>query len=319
MLDDYKDEQPIAYTILKNALSNNCLSHAYLIEANNYNKKENFALAFASAILCPCSYTNNNNCKDCLLCTQIKNRDFLELKIINPAGTLIKKDQLNELQIDFSTKPVLGNRKVYIINDADKMNKASANSLLKFLEEPEEGIYAILVVNSISQLLETIVSRCQIISLRKNPKEKTNNLLENIGACLSKNIEEYNLFVNNEDNMSKIDMYIKFIDNYERIKKKLISHTTKLISYLNNKDELEFFFNIIILYYQDVLNCLIDKNCEIFPGKYLDNIKFITSVNTMQTICNKIKTIIDIKENVKVNANTNLLIDKLITELARCD
>ena len=98
----------------------------------------------------------------------INDKCYPEIKIINPDGLWIKKEQLDEIQKEFSTKAVFGTKKIYIINEADKMNSSAANSILKFLEEPVPNIIAILVTNNIYQLLDTIISRCQVISLRKN-------------------------------------------------------------------------------------------------------------------------------------------------------
>ena len=166
MLDDFKLEQQIVYKTLINSVINNKTSHAYLIETNGYPKSLDLALAFSKYLLCPNSYSNNTNCKNCNQCLNIDKNEFIELKIIEPEGQWIKKSQLEELQEMFSKKSIIGNKKVYIINKADKLNVSSSNSLLKFLEEPEEGIIAILLAENISQLLPTIVSRCQILSLK---------------------------------------------------------------------------------------------------------------------------------------------------------
>ena len=131
MLDDFLSEQPIAYKILKNSITSNKVSHAYIIESNGYSKSFDLALSFAKYLLCPNSYTNNSKCEDCTQCTSITNNEYIELKIIEADGQWIKKSQLDELQLDFSKKAVLGDKKIYIIKDADKLNASSANSLLK--------------------------------------------------------------------------------------------------------------------------------------------------------------------------------------------
>ena len=137
MLDEFQIEQPVIYKTLINSVKNNKCSHAYLIDANGYSKSLDLAIAFAKYILCPNSYTNCEKCENCNQCQNIDNREFIELKIIEAEGQWIKKNQLEELQLEFSKKSVLGNKKVYIINESEKLNVSSSNSLLKFLEEPE--------------------------------------------------------------------------------------------------------------------------------------------------------------------------------------
>ena len=72
------------------------------------------------------------------------------------------------------------NDRIYIIKDCDKMNKQASNSLLKFLEEPVPGIIAILMTNHIGKLLDTIISRCQLIRLHRVVSLNANSALENL-------------------------------------------------------------------------------------------------------------------------------------------
>ena len=77
----------------------------------------------------------DKNIKD-NICKQIDNDEYIELKIINPQGLQIKKEEMMNLQEEFKSKPIEGKKKVYIINNAEKFNSSSANTILKFLEEP---------------------------------------------------------------------------------------------------------------------------------------------------------------------------------------
>ena len=72
MLDDFINEQPVAYRILKNSVINDKLSHAYIIESNGYSKSFDLALSFAKYLLCPSSYTNNTNCGECRQCANYR-------------------------------------------------------------------------------------------------------------------------------------------------------------------------------------------------------------------------------------------------------
>ena len=133
MLDDFKEEQVVMYKLLRNSVNKNKASHAYLLEFNGYQRGFDFALALAKYLLCPNKYTNNELCGSCAQCSAIDSDNFIELKIIEPDGQWIKKEQLEELQKEFSKKALIGNKKVYIIRGVEKLNTASANSILKFL------------------------------------------------------------------------------------------------------------------------------------------------------------------------------------------
>ena len=319
MLDDFSLEQNIVYKTLINSVKNNKYSHAYLIETNGYSKGLDLALAFAKYLLCPNRYSNNQKCDNCSQCMNIDKNEFIELKIINPECQWIKKSQLDELQDAFSKKSVVGNKKVYIINKAEKLNIASSNSLLKFLEEPEEGIVAILIAENMYQLLSTIVSRCQVLSL----KNKTN--LDNIctkdklAHYLSNNKEDIEKFINNEESIVKIEKVIEFIKYYEENHSNTLIYINKLLNeHFKEKEEIYNAFTIMLLFYKDVLNIKIDKVIQVFTD-YVKEVNIIEEKNNLDEITSKINVIMDLREKIKFNINSNLLMDKLIIELGRCD
>ena len=319
MLDDFSLEQNLVYKTLINSVKNNKLSHAYILETNGYPKSLDLASAFAKYLLCPNNYSNNKKCGKCHQCEIIDKKEFIELKVIEPEGQFIKKSQLEELQEMFSKKSIIGNKKIYIINKADKLNISSSNSLLKFIEEPEEGIIAILVTESINQLLPTIVSRCQILTL-KNKKELTGlSTLEKIARYLKDNnndITEYSL---NEENKIKLEKVIEFIKYFEENHAATIVYINKLWhDYFKEKDEIFNAFGIMLLFYKDILNIKLNKKVEIF-NDYLEDAKYVEEKNDLKKITSKINVIMDLREKIKFNVNNNMLMDKLIIELEGCE
>ena len=319
MLDDFIDEQPVAYRVLKNSIINDKLSHAYIIESNGYSKAFDLALSFAKYLLCPNNYTNNSNCNDCKQCSNINNNEYLELKIIEADGQWIKKSQLDELQFDFSKKSVLGNKKIYIIKDADKLNISSSNSLLKFLEEPEEGIIAILLVDNVYQLINTIISRCQIINLRPNKDFENKTTIEKIANVIYNSESEINDFIADENNQNYIDKVIEFSKFYEDNKLNTITYVNKIwTNYFTDRSLNILGFSILLLFYKDVLNYKLGKDLEIFNTR-IDDVKYIAEKNDIQFIISKINVIMNLRDLIKFNINNNSLLDKLIIELKGCE
>lgn len=318
-MDEFKKEQPVVYQTLINSIKNNKCSHAYLIESNGYSKSMDFALAFAKYILCPNEYTICNNCDNCNQCNNIDKREFLELKIIEAEGQWIKKNQLEELQYDFSKKSILGNKKVYIINGAEKLNVSSSNSLLKFLEEPEEGIVAILITDNIYQILDTIISRCQLLKLNPSTSETLGNILESLGNNLYNNKLDIENYINNEENLLKVEKVIEFINYYEENKSSTLIFTNKL--WHNNfkeKKEINEAINVMLLFYKDVFNNKLSNKIEVF-NNYVNEIQYVSKKNEIDVIISKINVIMNLKEKIKFNINSNLLIDKLLIELESCE
>jgi len=315
MLDDYKENQKISYRILKNSVKKNRNSHAYLFETRGYGKSLDFAIAFAKYLLCPNHHANKEESKDCFVCNQIEATSFPELKIIEPDGATIKKEQLLELKDEFNKKSINSDKKVYIINGAEKLNPSSSNSLLKFLEEPEENIVAILITDNKFQLLDTIISRCQIVTL--NNFINTDNYIEGIANLLFNDENSIKEFIATEDNIEKINNIIKFILYYEKNGfNKTYSNIQKLLkTYKYDKNEI---FEITINFYKDVLNYKINRNIDIFKGKEKD-LSIVSENNTIEKLISKINLYIEIKANIKYNMNSNLILDKLLIGLGEIE
>ena len=164
MLELYKDGQPIFYNMVNNAIKNSKLSHAYIFDSNGNPDVMDIVLSFVKEIICM-DITDDNNIKN--ICKRIDDGNYVDVKVIKSDGMWIKKDQLLDLQSEFNNKAFEGNKKIYIIRSAEKMNVQTANSILKFLEEPVDDIIAILITDNINMLLPTIISRCQVIKLNK--------------------------------------------------------------------------------------------------------------------------------------------------------
>jgi len=326
MLDKYREGQPVAYDVLKNSIENNAIGHAYLFYSDSDKIALDFALCFAKTLLCPQNCCNNNKCGSCSICHRIDNNNFPELKIIEPDGLWIKKDQLIDLQENFRMMPLEGDKKIYIINGVNKLNNNAANSILKFLEEPEPNIIALLTTSDMHNVLPTIISRCQLISLKgyndSDDKISTFDTISNksiieIGKIYNKDEDELKVFVEDAKNVAKLDAIVLFIKKYEVSKLDVLLDIKKQWnSQFTEKNDYTWAFDIMTLFYKDVLNFMYSRKLDIFDY-YNEIIEMVAPLNKVDDIIRKLKKIILIKEKVKYNMNLNLLMDKLIIEMER--
>ena len=298
MLDDFISDQAIAYKIFKNSIIKNKLSHAYLINTNGYHKGFDFAKAFAKYLLCPNNETGSHECSVCHL---IDNNSYSEFKVIEADGLWIKKEQTDELQEMFSMKSLSG-RKVYIINGVENLNISASNSILKFLEEPEEGIVAIL----------TIVSRCQVINLN-NVQVKSDDMLLNVGNQLYNDSDKINEFVNDSESINKIGHVIDFIEYLYSNKLDTLVYINKYWNdFFKGKDDYLFAFNIMIMFYSDVISYKMGN--DIILSEFKSNIEKFSELD--YNIINKILNLImEVREDLYSNVNLNLLMDKFIIKM----
>ena len=312
MINEYLEEQEKAVKILTKSILSNKYSHAYLFETNGYKKKIEFSLAVAKMLLCPNKYVNSDQCLDCKQCSNIDKGLFTEIKVIEPDGLWIKKEQLNDLQKEFNKKSLSTTNKVYIINNADRLNKQAANSILKFLEEPVPNVIAILITDNIYQLLDTIISRCQVITFSRIDKNLQTDVIHNVKKNINVSIEDELL-------IDKINKTLDFICYYESNKIDTLLETQKLWhSFTKEKAELLLSLDLMIFIYKDALNHKLNRPIVIF-NEYKEKLVNISNRNSVNELYNKIKVIIKNKYNINYNVNSGLLIDKIILELERCD
>ena len=132
MFEKYKKEQPIATKILENSILNNKLSHAYIFETNNYPLSYELILDFVKNIVCQNHSKDNHIEEECSICSQINSNNYIEFKTIDTEKLQLKKEELLKLQEEFKNKAIDGNKKIYLVKCAEKLNDASSNTILQF-------------------------------------------------------------------------------------------------------------------------------------------------------------------------------------------
>lgn len=312
MLEKYKEEQPILYGLLENSIKNNKVSHAYLFETNNNSNALDIVYSFVKELICP---YDKKECDSCTICKRIDDGNYLDVKVINPDGLFIKKEQLVDLQDEFSKISIENNKKIYIINECEKMNLQSSNSILKFLEEPIDNIIAILVTNNINKVLKTIVSRCQVISLRSGNRMLFDSSFENIAKILTNNDIDRSRFLEFEGNREFLEDILSFISFYEDNGINTIIYEKKLWhDKFKDRQTIVNVFDVMINFYYDVFMYKINGQVLVFVDKN-DLICKICENNSLKKILNKLEILIELKRLVYSNINVNLLVDYMIIML----
>ena len=282
-----------AYAFFKNCINGDRLSHAYLIEDFGNNSLA-FAKELTKFFLCP-NKLDDDECS-CQTCQLIDKEEYPELEIIEADGSFIKKEQMIILQEKFSTKPIYGKYFVCIIKDANKFNTSSANCILKFLEEPRNPIIFILLTNNKHMVINTIVSRCQIVNINTgSPK----NILEDL--------KKYKEDVSLEDLYNILDMLYSFEEEKEKVivRKNVYQYRENILLLLQ----------VFLLYYYDVLNKKFNLNLKYFDKD--DKIDYICSNLSVNDIIKRIDVILSFINYANFNVNKDLYLDNLFISLAK--
>ena len=169
-----------AVQLLQGHIEKNSLRHAYLLTGPPGIGKKNLAIRFIQAITCS---ENKAEEPPCLICANCQRIDRLEHPDLFPVqieegNTRIKIDQIRELVHSLSLSPYEITRRFGLLVDFETATIPAQNSLLKTLEEPPGKVILILTAISSGSLLETIISRCEVIKLHPVPISTTSQGLK---------------------------------------------------------------------------------------------------------------------------------------------
>ncbi|MBN2687276.1 MAG: DNA polymerase III subunit delta', partial [Deltaproteobacteria bacterium] len=164
--DIYNQEQQKA--VLQRAMETDRIAHAYLFHGMEGVGKKTAARVFAKAL--NCRNGSIDSCDECPSCVKIDHGTHPDVIIVAPKGAFIKIEDIRNIHSQSQFRPFEGEKRVFIMENADRMNEPSANALLKTLEEPNRSNILILVTSRPDLLPITIRSRCQ--KLRFSPVQK---------------------------------------------------------------------------------------------------------------------------------------------------
>jgi DNA polymerase-3 subunit delta' len=184
VFDNLIDQESVIKT-LKEAIvaskdsSNNSqnMTHSWLFTGPAGSGRSNAAIAFAAGLLC-----EKGGCGTCINCTTTTDGSHADIELVRTEGLSIKVDEVRELITRTSWSPSVGNYRVVVIEDADRLTESAANALLKVIEEPGARTVWLLCAPTLTDVIPTIRSRCRHLTLRTpSIKAVTQLLIERDG------------------------------------------------------------------------------------------------------------------------------------------
>lgn len=165
--------QPHAVTVLGRTIEARRVAHAYAFVGPAGSGRTTTALAFAQALLCD----RGAGCGACRSCRLAGARQHPDLHVIaptppdhNPKGPrAIRIGAIRDLEREASLRPVMASRKVFVLDDADRMTDDSPQAFLKTLEEPPDHTVMVLVLERARAVPATVLSRCQLVRFAARP------------------------------------------------------------------------------------------------------------------------------------------------------
>lgn len=319
--------QPQAAKMLLNGILNHRISHAYLFEGPKGTHKMATALLFAQRLLCLHPSIDNEPCGECSNCKRIEHQTHPNVFIVKADGEQIKKDQIKNLIQEFSRLSVENGPRIYIIDEAERMNQEASNTLLKQMEEPLADIYAVLLTTNSNALLKTIVSRAQVVHFKPIARnliksmlieEGYSQLIANVIPEYTNNIEEAKKIAESKDLMTILDTVT---DLYKMAGKR---NESMVICFKNNNDKIltntatmDFFLTLLILFQKDLLNQKLLHTDQIVYQSMQPEIERIANNVSQKSIQDVLEKMLALKSRLRYNINYSLAFDLIIAQLER--
>ncbi len=307
---------------LQSAIRTGKISHAYILNGENNAGKRMLAESFAMALQCEAD--KEEACMECRSCRQAKEHNQPDIIYVShEKPNIISVDDIrHQLNNDIVIKPYSSKYKVYIIDEAEKMNVQAQNALLKTIEEPPTYAVILLLTTNADSFLPTILSRCITLNLKTVKEELIKEHLMKIHRVPDYQAEVCASFaqgnVGKAIQLASSDEFNELKSNVIGIVKKIedmdiyeLNGTIKIISeYKNKMDDL---FDLLTLWYRDVLYFKSTENVNhlIFKDEVYDIKKQAAkkSYSGIETILNSIE---QTKRRLNANVNFDLSIELLL-------
>lgn len=168
-----------ALDLLAHSIRGGRPSHAYLFTGPAQVGKTTVARAVAQALVCERRAEGDGSpCGACVTCQRVVENRYPDVQFVAAARNAIQIDQVRALQTDAAISPLEGRHKVFVVSEIERATLPAANALLKTLEEPPSRVVLLLTSSRRDLVLPTILSRCQVVSLRPLPQAQISAALQ---------------------------------------------------------------------------------------------------------------------------------------------
>jgi DNA polymerase-3 subunit delta' len=309
--------------LLQSAVSDGRIGQGLIFAGERGVGKHQFALALAQAINCE-NPLAGDACGACATCKKFTAREFTDVKTIEPDGQFIKIEQTREMLREAYFMPYEGRRRVYIMDEAERLKEQAANSILKTLEEPPDTSLLILVTARPYSLLETIRSRCQMVNFAplatneleaylqanyKRPLEETKLLARLARGSIGRALE-IDLGVYKEKRNTMMELIEALTVKPDPVK---LMTAAEYLGRKLDKAEFENHLDLLLILLEDVFHLRLGKSLEsITNADILQRLQQAAEVTPIEKITHLVEKLEGVLQNLSRNINRNIAMEALL-------
>jgi DNA polymerase-3 subunit delta' len=308
---------------LGNAIRFNKVGHAYIINGERSAGKEFIAKTFAMALQCE-NRQDIEPCEACHSCRQAMSGNHPDIIFLTheKPNTISVEDIRSQINADVAIKPYSGPKKIYIINEGEKMTVQAQNALLKTLEEPPEYVVILILTSNVSTLLSTIQSRCVLLNMKPVKDEQLKEFLMETMEIPDYKADICIAFA--RGNVGKARLLAKS-EEFDKVKEEALTllknisdmEINEIVAAIKKINEYQFdvndYMDIFSIWYRDVLlfKATHDANHLIFREE-VQYIKKVADKSTYEGIEKIIDGLEKAKQRLTANVNFDLTMELLL-------
>lgn len=322
-INDYlvKYQLPLYQTFV-NQMNSGHLSHAYLINGEPGTPLKEVAKFLASSLVC--EEPHPLACQHCLECHRIDDGSYVDFYLFDGDEGTIKKENILSLEAAFSQTSVeKAGKLIYVIHKVEKMTPEAINSLLKFLEEPNENVFAFLTTENEARVLATIISRVQNLPLKLIPRDTL--IKEALELGVGKEDAE---LLSLKYNLAPLIQTLQNDVTYLNIKNTLFTVLDQLAlsleegilasmkvanNALSNKEDSKFYLQMLVAVFQDIVNYNLQGKLLLSSMEE----KIVRLAKVIKNPLTAIKVTLDSINRIESNVNLSLLLDHVMINLSK--
>lgn len=309
------------------AVEKNRLAHAYIFEGVKGVGKRNLALFIAQLLFCTNRQEGYAPCQECAHCIRVKDGNYPDLIEVYPDGSTIKVEQMRQLKQQLSKKAMESNTKICLLHDVDTLTSGAANSLLKFLEEPDGSIVFFLLTTQLSRVLPTIQSRCQIIrfqtpttaAVQKQLLEKgvvSSNAM--IASALASNSDQaYRLATDEAFQTLRQESWQWFVRLFQNRNRGFVTIQSQLLPLVTNREQTQRLLELLLLNVRDALCVAMGVKEAVIQQDRLSILEDIAHRYSMKQWITIHETIIEMFSKIQANVGIQAALEQWVLRLPK--
>jgi len=296
------NKQPEISSLFTDLIQKNHLQHAYIFEGMAGTGKYEMAKWVAQGLFCQNKADDSSPCLECNQCVRIQAEEHPDVIILEPEGASIKVDQVRMIKDEFAKSGMETRKKVLIVKAMDKMTTSAANSILKFIEEPEGEITIFLLTTEVQQLLPTVISRSQTIHFPvRDINSRISDMVEegaseteaSLLAYLTQDTDEALAILEDDDFHDIVDaIWEWFLLLNKKDNKAFIYIQTDLMPLSDNRETASRMLDLLILIYRDLMALSFDQNRVLAFSKYEKELKELATSSLKAKLAPTLSTIL---------------------------